>query len=51
MPDAFSPQDPPPRGATALSVTGLVKRYPNGVEALRKVDLEIETGEFFGWGC
>lgn len=48
MPDAFSPQDPPPRGATALSVTGLVKRYANGVEALRGVDLEIEDGEFFG---
>src|SRR5881394_1764322 len=32
----------------ALQITDLVKRYPTGVEALRGVSLDIETGEFFG---
>ena len=32
----------------ALDVAGLRKTYPTGVEALRGVSLEIETGEFFG---
>jgi ABC-2 type transport system ATP-binding protein len=32
----------------ALDITELVKRYPNGVEALKSVSLEIEEGEFFG---
>jgi ABC-2 type transport system ATP-binding protein len=32
----------------ALEITDLVKRYPNGVEALRSVALRIEPGEFFG---
>src|SRR6187200_1047430 len=32
----------------ALDITDLEKRYPNGVEALRGVSLEIEEGEFFG---
>ena len=32
----------------ALDVQGLSKRYGNGVEALRGVDLAIEEGEFFG---
>ncbi|HEX8958484.1 MAG TPA: ABC transporter ATP-binding protein [Solirubrobacterales bacterium] len=32
----------------ALSIEGLVKRYPTGVEALRGVSLEIEPGEFYG---
>jgi len=32
----------------ALHIEHLVKRYPNGVEALRGVSLEIRAGEFFG---
>jgi len=32
----------------ALEIADLVKRYPNGTEALRGVSLNIETGEFFG---
>jgi ABC-2 type transport system ATP-binding protein len=32
----------------ALHIEGLVKRYPTGVEALRDVSLDVETGEFFG---
>ncbi|HEX3801285.1 MAG TPA: ABC transporter ATP-binding protein [Solirubrobacteraceae bacterium] len=31
----------------ALEVRDLVKRYPNGLEALKGVSLEIGTGEFF----
>ena len=31
----------------ALSVHGLTKTYRNGVEALKGVDLEVETGDFF----
>src|SRR4051812_28798048 len=34
--------------AQALRIEELVKRYPTGVEALRRVSLEIEDGEFFG---
>jgi len=32
----------------ALEVRDLVKRYPNGMEALRGVSLEVGAGEFFG---
>jgi ABC-2 type transport system ATP-binding protein len=32
----------------ALHIESLVKRYPTGVEALRSVSLEIESGDFFG---
>jgi len=32
----------------ALAIDSLEKRYPNGVEALRGVSLEIKEGEFFG---
>jgi ABC-2 type transport system ATP-binding protein len=32
----------------ALDVRDLVKRYPNGMEALKSVSLEIGDGEFFG---
>jgi ABC-2 type transport system ATP-binding protein len=32
----------------ALEIEDLVKRYPNGVEALRGTGLRIEEGEFFG---
>ncbi len=31
----------------ALSIKGLVKRYRNGVEALKGVDLEVAQGDFF----
>jgi ABC-2 type transport system ATP-binding protein len=34
--------------AKALDINGLVKTYTTGVEALRGVDLEIESGDFFG---
>jgi ABC-2 type transport system ATP-binding protein len=33
---------------TALDIEELVKRYPTGVEALRGVSLEIQSGEFYG---
>src|SRR4051812_44699116 len=32
----------------ALQITDLVKRYPTGTEALKRVSLTIEEGEFFG---
>jgi ABC-2 type transport system ATP-binding protein len=32
----------------ALQIEDLAKRYPNGVEALRGVSLEIQPGEFYG---
>jgi ABC-2 type transport system ATP-binding protein len=32
----------------ALHITGLVKRYPTGVEALRGVSIDIEPGEIYG---
>jgi ABC-2 type transport system ATP-binding protein len=32
----------------ALEVSGVVKRYPTGTEALRGVSLDIQAGEFFG---
>jgi len=38
----------PDASAPALQIADLVKRYPTGVEALRGVSLEIQTGEFFG---
>jgi ABC-2 type transport system ATP-binding protein len=38
----------PSASKKALQIEGLVKRYPTGVEALRDVSLDIETGEFFG---
>ena len=31
----------------ALSVRGLVKRYKNGVEALKGIDLDVQEGDFF----
>ncbi|HEX2127799.1 MAG TPA: ABC transporter ATP-binding protein [Solirubrobacterales bacterium] len=34
--------------AQALTIADLVKTYGTGVEALRGVSLEIETGDFFG---
>jgi ABC-2 type transport system ATP-binding protein len=32
----------------ALQISGLVKRYPTGTEALKGVDLDIEEGDFAG---
>ncbi|HHQ14097.1 MAG TPA: ABC transporter ATP-binding protein, partial [Chromatiales bacterium] len=32
---------------SALSLQKLIKTYPNGVQALRGIDLEVETGDFF----
>jgi ABC-2 type transport system ATP-binding protein len=37
-----------PHAPLALDISGLVKRYPTGTEALKGVDLAIEAGEFFG---
>ena len=34
--------------AFALEISDLVKRYPTGTEALKRVSLTIEEGEFFG---
>src|SRR6478609_3833930 len=34
--------------APALKIENLQKRYPNGVEALRGVSVEIPVGEFYG---
>ena len=31
----------------ALSIRGLTKTYKNGVQALKGVDLDVETGDFF----
>jgi len=31
----------------ALAIHSLVKRYPNGVEALKGIDLEVTEGDFF----
>jgi ABC-2 type transport system ATP-binding protein len=31
----------------ALSIQGLTKTYPNGVQALKGVDLDVEQGDFF----
>jgi ABC-2 type transport system ATP-binding protein len=36
------------RTPAALQITDLVKRYPNGMEALKSVSLTIAEGEFFG---
>jgi ABC-2 type transport system ATP-binding protein len=48
-PEPFEPSTPPdPSAVAALSIDGLVKTYPTGVEALRGVSLEIGEGEFFG---
>jgi ABC-2 type transport system ATP-binding protein len=32
----------------ALQITDLVKRYSNGMEALKQVSMQIGAGEFFG---
>ena len=37
-----------PSNPHALEISGLVKTYPTGVEALRGVALDIEDGDFFG---
>src|SRR6188474_3407591 len=46
--DAPSTNVPAGSGPNALEIHDLVKRYPNGVEALRSVALSIEPGDFFG---
>jgi ABC-2 type transport system ATP-binding protein len=45
MSDRLSPDG---AGAKALQIENLAKRYPTGVEALRGVSIEIESGEFYG---
>src|ERR1041384_4920731 len=35
------------RAMHALSVKGLTKTYKNGVQALKGIDLDVETGDFF----
>jgi ABC-2 type transport system ATP-binding protein len=35
------------RSMHALAIQGLTKRYPNGVEALKGIDLEVAEGDFF----
>lgn len=40
----MSTSTPPP----ALRIRGLGKTYKNGVEALKGIDLEVDSGEFFG---
>ncbi len=37
-----------PQAGDPLQITDLVKRYPNGMEALKGVSLHIGAGEFFG---
>lgn len=32
----------------ALEITGLQKKYANGIEALQGIDLSVESGSFFG---
>src|SRR3989442_7097857 len=34
------------RGNELITLDGVSKRYPNGTEALRDVDLRIESGDF-----
>lgn len=34
--------------ASALAITDLIKTYPNGVEALKGVSLDVAEGDFFG---
>src|SRR5438309_11585531 len=34
------------RGNELITLDGVSKRYPNGTDALRDVDLEIESGDF-----
>jgi len=34
--------------ALALTIRGLKKTYPNGFEALKGIDLNVEEGDFFG---
>ncbi len=34
-------------GMKALSIKGLTKTYPNGIQALKGIDLEVEEGDFF----
>jgi len=46
--DAPSSNGSPEQAPNALEIHDLVKRYPNGVEALRSVALTIEPGDFFG---
>jgi ABC-2 type transport system ATP-binding protein len=38
---------PPPPATTILTVRGLTKTYPSGLQALKGVDLDIRRGEIF----
>ena len=46
MGDAMSMSTPTPE--VLLRIEGLSKRYPNGVEAVRSISLEVRRGEVFG---
>ena len=41
-------QDAPTGGALVFEAAGLTKRYPNGADALRAVDLRVSRGEMVG---
>src|SRR4051795_3695526 len=44
--DQEDPMDEP--GEPAISVRGLKKTYPGGVEAVRGIDFDVRPGEVFG---
>jgi ABC-2 type transport system ATP-binding protein len=41
------PESTPMTVTPALQLTGLRKRYPNGVDALKGIDLSVDAGDFY----